>query len=492
MISLQSHAQEEQKLKQMLNLCNQSKGAFDAYHNWVSTPPVLGGEIRRTSLADICDLLTKTYNLKNRVQDLAAKVQNFNTTKSNWESNILLGIAITNVAASKYYTEPEPTDPAEIEDQKEYQDMKDFYESIGSDERVDASKFKNTREQAQKMDSFQRAARQKAMLSSALICPDNSDNPDYHAIFEQQLRPLTIERERYKLKRDHYYRELVDIGPTFLRNDAYSMYHTQLQNLKQTGVIIRIVEDEKSAPYYSKRPALKEGEEARVVKGSTKIKTQKFYSDVDGKQFAEFKAAWQRRWKDYIDESYDKIDRSLDIADNCVASRPAETDLLSPDEINAFADYQRRCGFSMNQKPNTPPAFLFEEALNRYQLNSERFAALQAQVWTKESSLLKKQIVFDNKKGAVQLDTPPNCQAEPMSDAKLKETQIKFLETENQFKEIIARERIKDGMMRDEEMRIQREQADKQRLQSIEIQKSKDMEKNAASGITATDLGGSF
>jgi hypothetical protein len=487
-------ADEQEQLKEMLILCNSSQSAFDTYRNLVSTPPIIGGEIARTKFADVCDLLSKVYTLNNRVQDLAAKIQLGTTTDSNWKTDLLLGVAITNIGASKYYGESEPTQPADIENQKEDEALKDFYNSIGNDDRVSASKFKDTREQAQQMDGFERAARQKAMLSEALICPDNSGNPDYRKIFEKQIQPMTTERQRFKLKRDHYYQRLLDIGPTFLRDDAYTKYSSQLESIHTSGVIVRTVDDKKAAPYFEKSAPLHDGDEARVIKtNKASVTTQTFYSDTDSGAFEKFKSNWKSRWKDYVDTTHDTLDRALDVTDACFASKPPETDLLNADQVNAYSDYQRRCSKNLDQKAITPSAFMFEEALDRYLVNSERFAALQAQIWTKESALLKKPIVYNtNKNGAVNLDAAPNCEAEPMSESKLKETKIKLLETENEFKEIVAKERIKDGMLRDEELKRQSDFAQKKRVIDSLNNKKKINEKNSIDHMTSPDLGGSF
>jgi hypothetical protein len=468
---------DSQALAQYIHICNVSRGAFDAYFTEVSVPPVIGGEIGRTTFADLCNLLIKLQTMNNRAEDLQNKLQGSSLTDSKWTTNLALTTAITAVAASKYYGAASPNDIAEIEDAKEQDGLRDFYNSIGSDQ-ADVSRFQNERDASNNMDRFQMAARQRAMLSESLVCPDKSDDPNYRQIYEQQLRPLTIERERYRLKRDHYYGRLKEIGPTFLRDNAYEKYNTQLQNLHDVGVIIKVVNEDKPADRFTKSPGIEDGADAVVKKESTKITVQKFYSNADTKQFDSFKTDWSRRWKDYVDTAADVLDVTADIADSCIGqpNTPARTDWLNPDDINALNSWQTGCMNSLLKKPTTPPAFIFEEVIDRYKDNSIKYAALQAQVWTKESELLKKQIVYDNRQTAgVKLTDPPNCSDPPLSDAELMLVKVKMLAVENQYKEIIATERLKDSMVAEEEIRRQRDQAEKRRIQQQVIKDSVDL-----------------
>jgi hypothetical protein len=484
-------------LSNYINICSQSSGAFYNYRTLASVPPVIGGELARTTFADICDLLVKVYNLNNHIQNLAAKVSLVSSTKRNWETDLLLTTAIGNVVASKYYGEAEPTQVADIEDRKEDQDLKDFYATLGNDDRVSAYQYQDQREAAQNMDAFERAARQKSMLSEALVCPDNSSNPNYRSIFEKEIQPLSTERERYRLKRNHYLSRLNEIGPTFLRDDGELKYSNGLRELEQHGVIIQIVTDKTQAKYFEKKNAATYGEPARVVStNNASVTTQKFYSTVDSSLFEKFKADWKARWKDFADHTYSKVDTSLNVADDCLPAPgiPEQSDLLHASQLTSLLDFQKRCETAAKQKADTPSAFSFEEALDRYLSNSKAYAALQAQIWTKESALLKKPIMSDvQNNGAVSLDNRPNCQAEPMSDAKIVETKAKLLETENEFKEIIAKETIKDSMLRDEELRKQQEAATRAKLNEIHSEQSKNNQNKAFGNANAApDLSGSF
>jgi hypothetical protein len=488
-----SQAFEPVDLSAYISICRTSMGAFDGYRNMVSTPPVIGGELYRTTLADLCDLVEQLQKLQNRVADLKAKSELSSTTETSWDKTMILAVSIGAVAASKYYGEPEPTDLAEIEDKRERESMREFYDSIGSGDQLEASRFKDNRVEANKMDEFAKAARQRAMLSESLICPDRADNPDYRAIYEKQLRPLTIERERYKQKRDHYYGRLTEIGPTFLRDDAAAKYYQELQQLRATGIIIKSVDKSVSAPMFKKKAGAAYGDDAKVTKGSTTYKIQEFYSSTDAKVFNDFKESWKSRWKDYVDKSMDSFDSSADIADQCIATpgKPAKSDWLNPDDVNSLAMYERNCIGVLNAKTPTKPGFVFDEVIDRYKDNSIKFAALQAQVWTKESELLKRPVVFDQRQaGGVNLSDKPNCNDEPLNEAALMQNKTKMLEVENKYKEIIATERLKKGMLRDEEMRRQKELADQARAKHTFIDEQSRQEHEATSIIVSPDLGG--
>ena len=481
------------ELNKYIQICKTSQSAFDAYRMNVSAPPVLGGELYRTTFADLCDLMVQLQELGFRVEDLKAKFELFGATELSWDKALILGVSIGSVAASSYYNEAQPTDIAEIEDKKEREALKDFYESIGQKDQLDVSKFKDNREQAEKMDNFAKITRQRAMLSESLICPDRTDNPNYRAIYEQQLKPLSIERERHLAKRDHYYQRLVEIGPTFLRDDAFVKYREELTQLHDTGVIIKTVESSKTEPYYKKSAPRKEDEPAKVVKGKTTVQIQKFYSDVSTKLFTEFRERWKARWKDYVNDSMTKFDQAANITDGCVIQpgRPAQTDWLNPDDVNSLAGYERGCIAAMTRPREAQPGFVFDEVIKRYQENSQKFAAVQAQIWTKQSELLKRPVVFDLKKdGGIRFSDKPNCDDVPLSEAELLMTKNKMLEVENSYKQIIATERVKQGMLRDEEMKRQRELAEQSRTKSKMLQETRREEKEATSLIVSPDLSG--
>lgn len=491
--SIRVEALERVELGEYIKICNESKDAFTGYRTFASSPPIIGGEIYRTTFADLCELIVEMEKLQNRMADLDAKTKLNGATELSWEKSLLLAVSVSSLVASKYYDEAQPTDIAEIEDKKEREALEEFYESIGEQDQVNVSRFKDNRVQANRMDLFARAARQRAMLSEGLVCPDHSDNPNYREIYEEQLRPLGIERRRYEAKRDHYFKRLQELGPTFLTDNAREDYQTQLTQLHETGTVIKIVEAEETDDYFSKKPG--KNDEVKTVKRSVKVPYQRFYSNTDSRPFTEFKERWKSRWKDYIDASLSEFDNKANIADQCILTpgKPRQTDWLNPDDVNSLASYERACRASLSTSAEARPGFVFDEIIDRYQENSLKYAALKAQLMTKESELLKKPIVFDQRKtGVINLSDQPNCDDTPISQAAMKNNQLKMLAVENEYREIIATERLKESMLREEEMRRQREIAEKRRIKTRLIDNENRAEKAATSTLLAPDLGGSL
>jgi hypothetical protein len=333
------------------------------------------------------------------------------------------------------------------------------------------------------------------MLSESLACPDMTNNPNYRAAYDQEIAPLAIERNRYLLKRDHYLQRLKEIGSSFSAPRDASLYGAQLEELRRLGVIIRASTTTVAAPYYVKSKAPVAGDPAVVTKtNGASVSTQAFYSEPDLALFESFKKAWGLKWKDYADKTTDKIDKALNMSDACVGNAPPRTDILSPGEVNSFAAYEQNClpQIADALAAKQPPAFYFEEALARYRDNAQLYAGLQAQILTKESKLLSRPLYADQAK-PVDLANSPNCGAEPMSDAKLLETRVKMTAAESEYKEIIASETVKDSMLRDEELKRQRADAERQRMERSLASEKRGAEKEAIQGgMASPDLGGAF
>lgn len=467
------------ELRKLTQNCLLYSGSFSAYVQNVSTPPTLGGVISRTAFADVCDTLVKIQNLINHEQNLAAKLKTLSTTSRNWQTDLLFGVAIAQIAASKIYGESQPTDIAEIENKKEDQELRDYYAQTALDGSEDLSSLEAAREKSGQIDAFGRAARKRAMLSESLACPNAAGNKNYAEIYSAEIQPLLHGRQTYKLKKNYYFKRLRELGPSFV-GERGNEYENDLMELSTHGVVIDYKEQEIKSDYKTRSAPIGDKEGELVVSDQASQVIQTFTANHYSEKFQSFHEKWAKTWKSYIDSGASYGETYMNITEQCLADMPPKTDVTSVGDINTYGSWGKNCNTASNQKPEKPTVLTFNEVLQRYEDSLNQYSVFQAQIWTKESTLLKKRIITNiGKNGAVDKENRPSCDTAPMSDIELKMNQTKMTAVESEYKEIIAKEKVKSGMLRDEEMAQQKRDLEITRALNMSLQSEEDKHNKA-------------
>lgn len=477
--SLSAHAElSDQQLDQYILLCNQSKNTFDGVRTNLSTPPVINFEIYKTTFSDLCDFLVQIKKVRARIGDLSEKVTLLSKTKESWAKRAALAVAITSYAASQRNQNPNANSIGEIEDQREREELFDYYDSIGDGynlSQIDLARFQNSRQESQKMDAFQRAVRQRAMVEDNLACPDGfpaetGGDEDLRKAYNNEIKPLSLTKEKLERKRTYYYQRLREIGPTFLKDNAFELYFKELEDLHATGIVLRIADKDVDYDAFEKREAKKEGDPAKLVKTKKKYKIQEFTSLANEKPFDDFKNHWSARWKDYVDQGGEVLEKNAQMADACIGEpgKPSVTDIKDYDAINALANYERACMNALKTQTENNKALIFNEVVERYRKYSYELGATKAKLLSLESLYLRRPIdeTLALRKGGVPLNDRIVCNNQTLSEAEIKAAETKMLDVENQYRAIIAEEKIKDSMAYDEEQARKKKIAEEAKAQS--------------------------
>lgn len=485
---------DDRRLNEYIRLCNDSKSAFNGFRMNASTPPVLSFELYKTTFSDLCDFLVQIKTVRAKIGDLSEKLSLLNQTKESWVKRMALTTTIMRYAASKRNQNPSPTNIAEIENEREREELREFYDMTADNENmemINVSRFKSGRERAQNMDDFQRAVRRRAMIEENLSCPDgfkgdlNEKDENLREIYLKEIQPLAQKHEELRRKREYYYKRLQEIGPTFLRDDAANLYYNELNNLHKTGILIKVTE--KAIPYqaYIKKETGDPDAPVSLVKVDRSYKIQEFTSLPSTQAFEKFKNNWSARWKDYVDQGAKGIETNATTLEACIGTpgKPEVTDITNTQSAYDLANYQRRCSFALEQKTEPRPALVFNEVIDRYKKFSIELATTKAKLSTLQSKYLRKPVDYSEslRNGGAGLEDRPVCNEQTMSLAEIKAEKNKMLDAENEFKEIIARERLKTRMIDDEEREKQKRLAEEIRVKSkvIENKNKKDTEDSA-------------
>jgi hypothetical protein len=229
---------------------------------------------------------------------------------------------------------------------------------------------------------------------------------------------------------------------------------------------------------------------------------QAFSIVTSSQEFSDFKGLYLARYKQWAAVYWDKAAadpsamRELQAAFKTMAYQCNETTLmqgysLQGDEYNRqYAKSFKQCE-QANSMTRQKLSGLMEEYLNYAIQALQQNKAAQGQIWTLQSQYL-------GQRRSVSLDQSGNyfqesvvCSQTP-EEADLQLIQAKQAEVNASYNEIIARETVKNAMLRDEEIRRQQKTADDAKQQRQLIEKTSAAEKSAVASPASPDLGGAY
>jgi hypothetical protein len=348
-------------------------------------------------------------------------------------------------------------------------------------------------------------AHTRAILKEGTTCPQpDASAPDYNNIVNTQIIPLqqTVQSTETQLNFIRY--QLIELGPRFLSNiEEVQKYYDDVQNVFALGVTTKVTESSRNAATV-KPTGVSNADGTAVRKKQNISQTIQTFTAINNSQiYTDFRTKYEKRytqwaaqyWKEHSDteggrQSLQQIFKPAVYECNETTLMAGYTKLQADDYEHKRMELYKRCEASnqMDQKRVTGLMATYMDNL-RTVLFSNKTA--QNQVWTLESKYLGRQ-------RSVSLDQTGNyfqesvvcAQSPEMID--LEVIQAKQAEVNASYNEIIARETVKNAMVRDEEIKRQNQLAQDQRMKRQQIEKDHQSERNATSAPTAADLSGAF
>jgi hypothetical protein len=347
-------------------------------------------------------------------------------------------------------------------------------------------------------------AHQRAILKEGTTCPQPaSTTPDYNNVVASQINPLQKTVTDSEVQVRFLRHELIELGPKFLHDIAeVRAYYDDVQNAFARAVTYKISESTRSAT--TQVPTGQANPDGTAVKMAQAVPQtiQAFSIVTSSQEFSDFKGLYLARYKQWAAVYWDKAAadpsamRELQAAFKTMAYQCNETTLmqgysLQGDEYNRqYAKSFKQCE-QANSMTRQKLSGLMEEYLNYAIQALQQNKAAQGQIWTLQSQYL-------GQRRSVSLDQSGNyfqesvvCSQTP-EEADLQLIQAKQAEVNASYNEIIARETVKNAMLRDEEIRRQQKTADDAKQQRQLIEKTSAAEKSAVASPASPDLGGAY
>lgn len=349
-------------------------------------------------------------------------------------------------------------------------------------------------------------AHDRAILKEGTTCPQvDSSAPDYNAIVDKELIPRqnTVQETEAELNFIRY--QLIDLGPRFINGvEEIKKYYDDVQNIFALGVTFKVTETSRNVKTSKPTGATKaDGTAVRQDKNITQT-IQTFSTLTNSQIFTDFRAKYEKKYQAWaanfwqLNSGTEGGRGTLQDIFKPLAYECNETKLMSGYKSLQPDEYERKKIelFKKCQTSNQMDQKRVVSLMNTYvdNLRSVLYTNKKAQgeIWSLESKYLGRQRSISLNKGAENFFTESVVCTKTPEMIDLEMIQTKQAEVNASYNQIIARETVKNAMMRDEEIRRQKEIADDIRLKRQQIEKDHDAERAAVSAPVSTNLGGGF
>ena len=463
--------------------------------------------VQRTNpLLDMCDFIIQLQSADTTEAIFLTADKLNDITEQKWDDYLKLTKKTHQLANSLYDFESGKKRSGTIDAVSLANDVGDFQRmvteiSTGNNPQA----IKKRQEYDQRINELAENAHNLAILKEGTTCPEPPNNsPDYFRIVETEFAPRQklIQTTEQDINFIRY--QLIDLGPRFIRGTAeVEKYYEDVQNLLVLGVTYRV--DDKTQTKQTVKPTGQTKKDGTAVKKKENIQQaiQQFTATMNSQVFNEFRQKYERKyaawandfWKMHADNEGGRallvsVFKPLSFECN-------ETKLMRGYESLQGDEYERKKieRFKACEASNKPDQKKAAGLMSIY-LTSLRDTLLtnkkaQGEIWTLESKYL-------GRKRSVALNKPGNyfqesvvCEKSPeLIDLEL--IQTKQQEVNATYNEIIARETLKDAMVRDEEIRRQSDLANKSQQKKTQIEQDNRASKELISAPVAPELGGSI
>lgn len=453
--------------------CQEMGSIWQSLTPVVSVPPVVGFEVNKTPLADLCTIVTQMRNYQMRLRELGEKYGLQKQKKDGIELKLLTSALIYSSSFSSMDQKTEKTSRAVVASRKK-RGYGAFYKKITgvslTDSAADPSQSEKTKENIEILERLQNLAGRRAALVDKLNCK-TGQNTNFKKVYNEKLAPLQEEFENAENDRDFYFDELKNLASKFKKEREALNYKSELIELNDSAIQLNALEVTKTADG-AKRIQQSNGS-FKLIPIKQSITVQVFSTREKGGAFQTFAEKWSSNWKEGLKDHVDLILDSLDSGSRCEA-------LIKGDygDIKSLSDIKPRTkdlisackrGGANNEKQ---AAILFDDLIVRYEAAYRKMKAAEAKMLTLESDLLGEPLApTKSELKNIISEQKPIC-AEELSVADVTRLQNEALATESELKQIYAESLTKNNKIRQSRLdRITEE--DKQRRIQAEITKQK-------------------
>jgi hypothetical protein len=470
------------------------------------TPGVVLMFIQQTSpLLDLCDFIIQLQQADTTEAIFLTADKLNNITEQKWDDYLRLTRTTYRLANSVYDFESGQKRAGTIDAVTLATDVGEFQRQVtelstGNNPQA----VKQRQENDQRISELANIAHERAILKEGTTCPEVAPNtPDYYKVVEQEFAPRQkiVQTTESDLNFIRY--QLIDLGPRFTQGvPEVEKYYADVQNLFALGVTYNV--SDKAQIKNTVKPtgkANKDGTAIRKAQPMTQA-TQVFTALINTQVFSEFRSKYEKSYSLWA-SSFWKLHSDTEGGMNLLNSvfRPLsfecnETRLMQGYEKLSTDEYAKKRveRFKLCESSNAPNEKKAAGLMGVYiaALKDSLYMNKKAQgeLWGLESKYL-------GRKRSVSLDQTGNyfqeavvCEKTPeLIDLEL--IQAKQQEVNAGYNEIIARETLKDAMVRDEEIRRQKEIAEQNRQKRDQIERDNRSVKEIISVPVAPDLGGS-
>lgn len=335
-------------------------------------------------------------------------------------------------------------------------------------------------------------AHQRAILKEGTTCPKPKTNsPDYAAVATTIEETEQIKKENESDVKFYKY-QLVQFGPRFLNGvENVKQYYDDVQSMMVQGVSIK----ESSVTPKNVDTVAPTGErnsDGTAVRSTKQITqtVQQFSVSKDDRVFIDFKNKYERQYTAWARKFWEENSSSeggqkilQDVFKPSLNECKESTLMgsyksLTKDEYEKTKyDLFKKCQDS-NKMDERQAIGIFSSYVDKIKDSLFSFKKNQASIWTLESQTLGRKRSINPGKSSDYLTEDVVCQETP-EEVDLQLIQAKQQQVNAQYNEIIARETLKSGMQRDEEIRQKEKDTARIRLERMQIEKAKNAENDA-------------
>lgn len=496
-----------------LELCQKVQFVTSVVNAWANaTFPVTGQPgfvvmmVQNTNpLLSTCDFLIQLQNSTTTEAIFLAADKLNEITEEKWDDHLKLVKKTHSLANSVYDLESGQHRSGTI-------DAVSLATEVGDFQRMITEMYTGNNPQAVKrrqqndarIAELAQIAHARAILKEGTTCPDPKTDTDFYKVVEKDFAPRQKVIQTTEQDISFIRSQLIELGPRFLRDSSdVEKYYEEVQNLFVLGVTYRVSESKQTKT--TVKPTGDSEKDGTAVRKDAKIEQviQSFSALTNTQVFSEFRQKYERRYIAWVNEYWSLnsgTESGMQLLEDVFTPLSYECnetkimrgyESLSGDEYERKRLQQFKACESSNKVDHKKAASLLGVYVNTLRDSLYTNKKAQGEIWSLESKHLgRKRSVATDKAGSLFQESVV-CEALP-EDIDLEMIQAKQQQVNARYNEIIARETLKEAMLRDEEIRRQQDLANQSRQKKIQIDRENRASKDIIAVPVSPDLGGSL
>lgn len=468
-------------------------------------PPYGGVVIGLTSdtnvIIDICNFVIG-FEEMDTSQKINSSKQFVNTlTARKFQDDFDFVDKTMNIANSVYDFENGERRPGFLANEQSHREFNEYLRDLNeyrmNKQMSEAERKEVDAAYTSQIEMFAKLAQKNANIESAINCPDSSNNPKYSKLYNETIRPEETIRQFAVQDIEYFKEKLEELGQFMYSGDygEYKYFYSEIKKIEEMGHYLNVTEGSYTKDTYkpSKTRKDKNGkpiQEKKVLIKKYQIFDVKMHPEI----FSSFKEKHAKRWKDAVKWEYLKKSSEFGVlagADErventfrnytyeCSERRLMEGyDQEKPDYAFVFEKKQKNCLDNNNvDEKKIENLFTFYSTEFQNALYKEKKAL--SKIWTFESRWLgTTRFITKQSDNGNFLTENVKC-SDHLTPAEMEKLSLKQEEINNEMKEIIAKNKIKKNLNREEKKKNEQQFAkENQRKKSLVDEKNKELKKS--------------